>query len=72
MTRVVCVWCRRSEDVRVVSSRQQGRHLVVLLSVATDGHLPAAVMAASDYEELETLFHTDLQSLDLQVRMKIS
>ncbi|XP_025109998.1 uncharacterized protein LOC112573653 [Pomacea canaliculata] len=23
-------------------------------------------MAASDYEELETLFHTDLQSLDLQ------
>ena len=30
---------------------------------------PTHTMAAADYEELERLFHSDLQTLDLQVRL---
>ena len=48
--------------------REQGR-LLVEVRVEADVSWPAHTMAAADYEELERLFHSDLQTLDLQVRL---
>ena len=47
--------------------REQGR-LLVEVRVEADVSWPTHTMAAADYEELERLFHSDLQTLDLQVR----
>ena len=48
--------------------REQGR-LLVEVRVEADVSWPTHTMAAADYEELERLFHSDLQTLDLQVRL---
>ncbi|KAK7501175.1 hypothetical protein BaRGS_00007660, partial [Batillaria attramentaria] len=56
----------RPEEVRVVSRRQDERRLVVAVSLETERPVTVPAMASTDYEELEQLFHSDLQSLDLQ------
>ncbi|XP_070195421.1 uncharacterized protein [Littorina saxatilis] len=55
-----------AEDISLVGARPDQGRLLVEVRVEADVTWPAHAMAATDYEELERLFHSDLQSLDLQ------
>ena len=59
----------RADSISVVARRREQGRLLVEVRVEADVTLPTHTMAATDYEELERLFHSDLQSLDLQVRL---